>query len=218
MTFLDMVSRYMAERYVRFEEGQIWFGKERVTFNFIPILARELIINSKINGPRFHATLFISARREGYDFMKEHAIPLVRDWTPGVKMGFEWINLFGVGSFRPIKANNKEGFTVTIGVSTLGLEMKLERPGGGPVDFVMCGLISGAIEYYTRQPTYGIETSCVAEKGVDQCTLVAGTRKNITEYVQKFSPDKLEHTNNAIDQIQAVEEEIRQQNDERWLV
>lgn len=217
--FLDIVSRYIAERYVRFENGQIWFGKERVTFNFLPILAKEFLMNNEISGGRYAAAMFLSGRREGYDFVRQHGIPLVKNWTPVLRMGFQWINLFGVGMFRPIKANNEQGFMIAAGRSTFGLEMKSESPGRNkPVDFVMGGLIAGAIQYYTKKPTYAVETTCVAEKNVRECVLVAGGRKDILKYIKDFSPDKVSWANTTLDQVEAVEKEIKEIGDKRWLV
>lgn len=217
MTFLDTAARYVAERYMKFEEGQITLDKVRLTFNFLPLTAREFLINNELSRETYSAVIFISARKLGYEFIKHHGIPLMKNWTPIVKMGMEWMNLFGGGTFRTIRADNKEGFVVLAGRSSFGLEMKAERQSIDPVDFVVGGVVAGTIQYYMKTPVYAVETACIAQKNVQECLWVVGNRKDILDYVQKFSPDKVEWGNKTLDRIEAIEKEIEASEDKVWF-
>lgn len=217
MTFLDTAARYIAERYMRFDEGQISIDKVRLTFNFLPITAREFLINNEFGRETYSAVIFISARKLGYEFIKHHGIPLMKNWTPIVKLGMEWMNLFGGGTYRTLKADNKEGFLIIAGRSSFGLEMKAERPSVDPVDFVVGGVVAGTIQYYTKTPVYAVETACIAQKGVQECVWAIGNRENIMEYVRKFSPDKVEWGNRTLDQTEAVEKEVEASEDKVWF-
>lgn len=216
--FFDTVSKYVADRYMKFSDGEIRFGNQRIAFNLLPIMVKEFIINNEHNSNTYPPTLFLAARREGYDFIREHGIPLVKDWHPIVKMGFEWVKLFGSGTFAPARADNKEGFGVAIGISTFGLEVNAEMPSAEPVDFILGGLIAGTMQYYMKELVYAVETSCVAQKGVNECLIVVGTRENIMDYVKKFSPGMVEYGNRTLDNIQAVEKQMEDSGDKRWLL
>jgi hypothetical protein len=219
MTFLDTITRYMAERYVRFGDGEIWVGKQRVAFTFLPLIARELLINSALNKETYPAAVFLSGRRQGYEFIRQHAVPLVKSWTPIVALGMSWMNLFGAGTYRTIKADNKEGFVVLAGKSTLGLQVKAERPDAAePVDFVIGGLVAGTLQYYTKTPTYGVEISCIAQKDVQECVFAVGNREKIMEYVQKFSPDKVDFAKTTLNRIEALEKRVVGSKNRSWLI
>ena len=115
-------------------EGEIWFGKQMVAFNFVPILTKEYLINIEmIGGHSYQDVIFLSAKRQGYENVSQHFVPLVKSWAPIVKMGLEWLDLFGLGRFRTVKADNKDGFVVLAGRATFGMEMKSERPDIDPL-------------------------------------------------------------------------------------
>lgn len=216
--FLEVISRYMAEGYMHFGEGEIEFGKERIAFNFLPILAREFIMNSEMNPNTYSAISFISARYWGSEYIKRHAIPLVKSWTPVLRLSFELMNLFGGGSYRSVKADNKQGFIVATGRSTFALEMKAEGPSPDPVDSLVGGLLAGSIQHYMKKPIYAVETSCVAQKDISECTWVAGDRQSIMAYIQKFSPNMVGQGNKTLDQIESIEKKLREGGEEKWLV
>ena len=219
MDFINLITRYMAENYVRFEDGQIWFGKERDHFDFLPILAKEYLINAEIEGPMYEATMFLLAKKVGYNFVAQHAIPLVKSWTPVVRMGLDWMDVTGVGAYRLAKANNEQGFLVAVGKSAFGSEVKLQTPNRNkPVDLASVGLVAGSIEYYVKRPMYAVEPVCVAQKNVQECVLVVGDRKDITGYVKDFSPDRLDYANGVLDQIEKAEKLIKEKKIEKWIV
>ena len=220
MDFLELIGRYIAERYVRFEEGSIWVGKERISFNFLPSAAREFMINSKLDPERYPAAQFLAAKRQGYDFVHQHGIPLVKDWTPIVKTGFEWMRLFGGGSFRSMRADNEGVFVVATGKATFGMEIKAEMPDNQePVDYVTGGLIAGVLQYYAKEHrTYSVETSCVAQKGVQECTHVSGTRDKVMDYVERFSPDRIDWARKALGRTEKLEKEIKEKKWEDLIV
>ncbi|MDE1866024.1 MAG: hypothetical protein KGH94_05310 [Candidatus Micrarchaeota archaeon] len=206
--FMDTISRYMASRYVRFGDGEIWFGDLRCTFNFIPILAREFIINNELDPERYSSIVFLAAKRAGYDFVTKHAIPLVKNWTPVIGIGIEWLSLYGHGLFRSVKADRENGFLLLSGRSNIGQEIKGQKPSTDPTDFTLGGLMAGTMEYYTKKPTYAVEISCVAQKDVQECVIVAGERKTIKSYIEKFAPEKMEWADKSLDRIEAVEKEL----------
>lgn len=218
MGFWDTIGKYTASKYMRFGEGEMWFGKQRAAFNFMPIMAKDFIINNGPSDGRYAATLFLSAKRTGYEDARQHSVPLVKSWTPGVRIGIEWLDMFGLGVFRSVRADNKEGFMVIVGRAEFGLEMKSEGQITEPVDFVIAGLIAGFVEYYVKTPIYVVETSCIAQKNVDECIFVGGHRKDIVDYVKKFSPDKLETAGRTLDTIEAVEKELKAGPERGWLV
>jgi hypothetical protein len=217
--FLDTLSRYLAVKYARFGEGEIWFSKQRVAFNFLPILAREFLINNEANRETYSAAVFLSARRTGYEYVRQHGIPMMKNWTAVVSLGMEWLNQFGDGTLRTVRADNKEGFGIVSGRLAFGQEVKAESPNNTePVDFVIGGLVAGTIQYYTKTKIYAVETSCIAQKGVQECLLVTGSRDSILGYVKKFSPDKAELASVTLNRIQALEKEVEESEDQRWLI
>lgn len=214
----DLFQKYVAERYARFEDGQIWFGKEQIAVNFVPILVREFYLNMALTSPKYHATMFIEARKNGYDYVRQHGLPLMKSFTPMIRLGFELINLFGVGAFRPVRADEKEGFMVVVGRSTIGYEMKYEKLPPMPIDSVVGGLVSGAIQYYTKKPMYAVETACTSQPGVQECVIVSGGRNSILNYIEKFSPDKMAYAKETLDQIEDVEKEVLKVGNLRWNI
>lgn len=209
----DLIKRYVAERYMQFKDGQIWFGKERIVFYFVPHLTREFSVNYKNHGLDYCANMFLAGRQQGITFVKQHGVPLMKSLTPVVKISCEVLNTFGFGTFRTIKVEDKKGFMVLAGKSTLGRDLKSNKPSKIPIDFMLGGLFAGALQHYTKKPMYAVETTCVAQKDVQECVWVIGSRKNILHYIQDFSPDKLEWANTILDKVEDVEKELEGKGD-----
>ena len=70
-------------------------------------------------------------------------------------------------------------------------------------------MVAGVVQYYMKTPIYAVETSCVVQKGVQECVIVAGGRETILGYMQKFSPDRVDYTKETLDRIQEVEKELK---------
>jgi predicted hydrocarbon binding protein len=207
----DLIKRYVAERYMQFKDGQIWFGKEGVVFYFTPHLTTEFDFNYKTLGLEYCANMFLAGRKQGQIFVKQHGIPLMKSLTPVVKISCEILNTFGFGTFRTIKVDDKNGFMVLTGKSTLASNIKSNKPSKIPIDFMLGGLFAGASQQYLKKPMYAVETSCVAQKESQECVWIIGSEENILHYVKKFSPDKIEWTNQIISKIKDSEKKLGEQ-------
>lgn len=213
----DLIKRYVAEKYMQFKDGQIWFGKERIAFYFVPHLVREFSLNYKTHGLKYCANQFIAGRKQGLVFVKEHGVPLMKSLTPVVKISCEVLNVFGFGTFRTIKVEDKKGFMVIAGKSTLGNELKSQKASPVPIDFMLGGLFAGALQHYTKKPMYAVETACTAQKEVQECVWVIGSKTHILSYIKEFSPDKTEWANKILGQIEEVEKDLEKQGDKEWI-
>ncbi len=205
----DLIKRYVAERYMQFKDGQIFFGKEGIVFYFTPHLSTEFFINYKLLGLDYCANMFLAGRKQGIVFVKEHGIPLMKSLTSVVKISCEVLNTFGFGTFRTIKVDDKKGFMVLAGKSSLAIDIKSNKASKIPTDFMLGGLFAGALQHYTKKPMYAVETSCVAQKESQECVWVIGSEKNIIDYIKKFSPDKIDWANQIINKIKENEKKIR---------
>ncbi len=214
----DLIKRYVAEKYMQFKDGQIWFGKERVVFYFVPHLVREISLNQEINGLKYCATMFIAGRKQGHVFVQQHGVPLMKSLTPVVKISCEVLTMFGFGTFRTVKVDDRDGFMVLAGKSTLALDIKSDKPNKEPIDFMLGGLFAGALQYYTKAPMYAVETMCAAQKDVQECIWVMGSRKNILRYIQEFSPDKVDWADKVLDEVEEVEKELERIGDKKWTI
>jgi predicted hydrocarbon binding protein len=204
----DLIKRYVAERYMQFKDGQIFFGKEGIVFYFTPHLSTEFFINYKLLGLDYCANMFLAGRKQGQIFVKQHGIPLMKSLTPVVKISCEILNTFGFGTFRTIKVDDKNGFMVLAGKSSLAMEIKSNKPSKIPIDFMLGGLFAGASQQYLKKPMYAVETSCVAQKETQECVWIIGCEENILEYIKKFSPDKIKWANKIINKIKNNEKKI----------
>jgi hypothetical protein len=204
----DLFKRYVDEGYMKFDKGNVWFGKEGITLYFTQFTATELYLNRRIGGSRYLATKFAASRKEGLAVVQQHGAPSMKELTSPLNVILKIMGILGMGTFKVVEADSAEGFAVLTGVTTLGLDMKAEKASDDPIDFVVGGLIAGAVEYYTKKRAYAVETSCVAQKDQEECTWLVGSRESIVGYVQKSLPEKIGLANRALDQIQALEKEL----------
>ena len=205
----DLIARYVAEKYMQFKDGEIWFGKERVVFYFVPHLNREFSINYGVYGLDYCSNLFIAGRRQGNTFVKQHGIPLMKSLTQVVKISCEILNMFGFGIIKTIKVDDKNGFMILAGKSALAEDMKSRGGSKIPVDFMLAGLFAGAAEYYTKKQMYAVEITCAAQTNVQECTWAIGSKESIFRYVKQFSPDRLDWAKSVIDNIKMVEVKLK---------
>lgn len=206
---LRKVEQYLAARYMRFDEGQIWFGKDRIVLYFIPQLVTEFITNKEVFGLKYCALMFLTGREQGNNFVQKHGIPLKKLLTSVVELSCEILNTFGFGTFRTLKVDTKEGFMVLVGKSTFAEDIKRNYRGSEiPVDFMLGGLFAGALQFYTKKPMYAVETLCVAQREIQECVWVVGNQEQIKQYVEKISPERLDWTNKFLEEIKALENEI----------
>ncbi len=212
---LKKIEQYIASRYLRFDEqGQIWFGNDPVGLYFMPQLATEFLTNRKVFGLRYCATTFIAGKETGCSFVEKHAIPLKKIITPVVQLSCEILGNFGFGTFRTIKVDEKEGFMVVVGTSTLGTVIKKRmKPIEEPVDAALTGIFAGAIQFFTKEPIYGVETRCVAQKDILECVWVIGREENIRYYLEQISPESINWMEKWIDEIKKVEKEVKTTNE-----
>lgn len=209
---LRKVEQYLAARYMRFDDGQIWFGKDRIALYFIPQLVKEFTINKQVFGLKYCALSFLSGREQGADFVQKHGIPLKKLLTSVVELSCDILNTFGFGTFKTLKVDTKEGFMVLVGKSTFAQEIKTNHHGSDiPVDFMLGGLFAGALQFYTKKPIYTVETLCVAQREIQECVWVIGSEEQIKQYVEKISPDRLDWTNKILYEITELEAQIQQQ-------
>lgn len=212
----DIIKRYVSERYMQFKDGQIWFGKERIAFYFVPHLTNEFDINYERYSLDYCANIFLAGRKQGKTFVEQHGVPLMKGLTLVVKMSCEILNTFGFGTFRTIKVDDKEGFMVLVGNSTLASDIKLNKPSKIPTDFMLGGLFAGALQHYSKEPMYAVETACVAQKDLQECCWVIGSKSGIMDYVKKFSPDKVAWSDKIIGRITEAEKEFEEKGNTEW--
>ena len=206
---LKKLEQYLTARYLRFDEDQIWFGKERIVLYFTPHLATEFLVNKDIYGFKYCASMFLAGRQRGIAFVQKHGVPIKKFLTPVVQISCDVLNMFGFGTFRTLKVDEKEGFMVLVGKSTFAEEIKKNFQGSEtPVDFMLGGLFAGALQYYVKKPMYAVETMCVAQREIQECVWVVGTQEQIRQYVEKISPERLDWMNKILEQIKSLENEI----------
>jgi len=203
------LEQYLTTKYMRFDEGQVWFGKERIGFYFMPHLATEFLTCKKAFGLKYCAAMFLAGRERGKLFVKKHGVPLKKILTPVVQISCDVLNTFGFGSFRTLKVDDKDGFMVLLGKSTLANEVKKNfETSPEPVDFMLGGLFAGAAEYFMKDKRYAVETRCAAQKDVQECVWVIGREDQIRRYVTKFSPESKEWTDAILKEIKTLEEKL----------
>jgi len=206
---LRKVEQYLAARYMRFDEGQIWFGKDRIVLYFVPQLVTEFITNRDIFGLKYCALTFLTGRKQGNNFVQKHGIPLKKLLTSVVELSCDILNTFGFGTFRTLKVDTKEGFMVLVGKSTFAEDIKKNFGGSEtPVDFMLSGLFAGALQYYMKKPIYAVETRCVAQREIQECVWVIGSQEQIKHYVEKISPERLNWTIKILEEIRLLESEV----------
>lgn len=205
-TMFKQIEQYLTTKYMRFDDGQVWFGKERIGFYFMPHLATEFLTLKRTLGLKYCAAQFIAGREKGKSFVTKHGVPLKKILTPVVQISCDVLNTFGFGTFRTLKVDDKTGFMVLAGKSTFGDEIKRNfELSEIPVDFMLGGLFAGAAEFFMKDRRYAVETRCVAQKDVQECVWVIGTEKQIKEYVEKFSPESKEWANKILEEIKLIE-------------
>ena len=205
---LEMLMRYANEGYLKFDKADIWFGKERISLYFVVYSAGEFQLNSMANGWRYLVAKFMASRKEGRILIQQHGAADSTDLTSIISVSLTIMNTMGMGTFKIVESDKEKGFVVVKGVSTLALEIKEDKPSELPADFVIGGILAGAVKYYTKKQTYGVEASCVSQNGANECTWVIGDRPKIIEYLQKSFPDQVAFGNENLDQIVALEAEL----------
>lgn len=202
MPVLNRIMQFITSKYLKFGDGEVWFGKEEVVIYFLSQAVRDLYYNLGQFGLDYGASMFLSAKTEGNNFVKNNIIPIKKILTPVVTLSCELISSFGYGPIKTIKVDDKEGFMVLLGKSTIANEYKKRHgPSAIPVDFLLGGLFSGALELFTNEKTYCVETRCSAQKDVEECVWVIGNREKILNYARQFSPESIESAIETIDLI-----------------
>jgi len=200
------LEQYLTTKYMRFDNGQVWFGKERIGFYFMPHLATEFITCKKVFDLKYCAAMFLAGRERGKNFVEKNGVPLKKILTPVVQLSCDVLNTFGFGTFRTLKVDDEKGFMVLSGKSTFADEIKKNFAISDiPVDFMLGGLFAGATEYFMKEKRYAVETRCTAQKDVQECVWVIGTEEQIIDYVQKFSPESKEWTTQILKEIKQLE-------------
>lgn len=207
----DKISRYLSARYLRFEDEQIWFGKEQVVFYFVQHLVNEFLMNRQIFGSEYGAVSFLAGREAGHGFVERHGIPLKKLLTPVVEMSCSVLNTFGFGSFRTVKVM-EGGFMVVAGKSVLAMNVKQKALSKEPIDFALGGVFAGALGFFSSKPIYSVEVKCCAQKNVNECVWVAGSEKSIIEYVEEFSPKQVGFAKSVLSEIMKVEKKLGKQD------
>ena len=204
--FSQKISQYLASKYLRFSGQEIWFGKERLVFYFVPHLAEEFSINQKVFGLKYGAACFLAGRTAGRNFVEKHAFPLKKLLTPVVEMSCSMLNTFGFGVFRTLRVR-EDGFMVVVGESNLAKELKQKNFSEKPVDFALSGVFAGALSCFSTEKFYAVETKCCAQKNVEECVWVAGTEKSIFGHVKEFSPEAVFWVKDFFAQVKWLEKE-----------
>ena len=159
----DLFKKYVDEGYMRFDKGDIWFGKERLVLYFTQFTSTELLLNTKLSGDRYLATKFVLSRKEGQTVMQQHGAPDMKELASLLNVSVKIMGILGKGAFKLVETDSSKGFAVLTGVSTLGLERKEDEASDDPIDFMIGGIWAGTVGYYTKRRAYAIEISCVAQ-------------------------------------------------------
>jgi len=204
---LEKLMQYITTKYMKFDNGTITFGKEKVTIYFLSQLANEFLLNYKVCGMDYCAAMFLEGKEQGKTFVKTHGLPLKKVLTPIVGFALEILGTFGFGTFRTLKVDSKNGFMVIAGKSSIASEIKRKGKSIGiPIDFMLSWLFAGALETFSGRKMYCIETKCVANKDVEECIWVVGDRTGINKYIKEFSPESKSLSKKVLDAIKAVED------------
>ena len=205
----NVFKRYVDEKYINFENGQIWFGRERIVLYISLYSVRDLFLNRVLYGGRYLATKFLVSRKESQIVLQQHGTPNKSLFASPIDTILQIMNLFGMGyAFRIVQSDAAMGFAVVTGVSSLGLEAKERGGSEETIDFVIGGLLAGAVQYFTKKPTYAVELSCVAQGSANECIWVIGSRKDILDYVKTSFSKKVDLAKAALDNIEAAEKQI----------
>ena len=203
---LKKLEQYLSSHYLRFDNDQILFGKDRMVFYVTSHLAREFTYNRNLFGVSYCINMFLAGRDRGLEFVQKHGIPLKKMLTPVVQISCDLLNTFGFGVFRTIKVDSKEGFMVVVGKSAIAQEIKKNfNCSEEPVDFMLGGLFAGAAEYFMKERRYAVETICAAQSEIQECVWVIGTQEQIINYVKNISPERLDWTNKILDEVKSAE-------------
>jgi len=212
------LKKFMLTGYLKFEEDKIRFGKDGLVFYFTPQLVSEHEANWAVGGLRYGCAQYIAAKYEGHRFVKNHGVSMLKTLTPVVKLSLEVLQNFGWGRLKTYKVDEKKGFMVITGKSTLAEEIKrLSRPQDHPIDFMLGGLFAGALEYFSEEKIYTVEIVCCSQKDRQSCTFVSGTPESIYGYVEEFAPETRGWAEQVIEETSRTEEEIKKRGGLQWL-
>ena len=203
---LDKLLQYITSKYLKFDNGQLFFGKDRVVLYFVPQLAHEFLSYKNLFGTDYCVNSFLLGRETGVHFVETHAVPMKKMLTPVVALSCDILGTFGFGKFRTLKVEEKDRFMVVVGNSTIGTEIKKSFGGSlEPVDFSLGGVFAGALQYFSKMLVYAVEIRCCAQKDVSECVWVCGSEEKIESYVKEFSPELLTTTTSMLEKIKKGE-------------
>jgi predicted hydrocarbon binding protein len=205
MPVLNRIMQFITSKYLKFGEGEIWFGKKQIIIYFLSEMVNELYYGLRLFGTEYGASMFISAREEGNRFIKNNLISIKKILSPVVNLGCEVIGSFGYGQVRTIKVDEKENFMVLVGKSIIADEYKREHGASEyPIDFMLGGLWAGALEPFSQKRAYCVEVRCSAQKDVEECVWVVGSKDKIRDYVTQFAPESLDWANKFLDSVDKI--------------
>ena len=205
MPVLNRIMQFITSKYIRFGEGEVWFGKKQIIIQFLREIVKEVHFCLKLFGVAYGASMFISAREEGNRIIKNNLIPIKKVLNPVVNLSCEVIGSFGYGPVRTIKVDDKENFMVLVGKSSIADEYKKQYGSAeNPIDFMLGGLWAGALEPFSQKQACCVEIRCSAQKDVQECVWVVGSREKILDYAKKFAPESLEWSNKFLDAISKI--------------
>jgi len=206
--FLDKLSLV---KYVRVEDNNIIFGKDKLLFYFVPHLVENYRIGNKIFGLDYGASQFLVGRTAGYQFVKDNASNLGKTLTEVVEISQNTLSALGWGKFSSWKVNEEKKFLLlNAEKSTVADEIKtILGPQEYPVDYLLSGLFAGATMFYIKEKIYCVEVSCRAQKNVSTCQFIAATSKGVEDYIREFAPEKKFYARDFLKRVEILEEKVR---------
>lgn len=213
----DFLKKFMLTGYLKFDDDKIRFGKDGLVFYFTPQLVNEHEANWIVNGLRYGCAQYAAAKYEGYRFVENHGIGMLKTLTPVVKLSLEVLQNFGWGRLKTYRVDEKKGFMVITGKSTIAEELKRRsRPQDHPIDFMLGGLFAGALEYFSKERVFTVEIMCCSQKDKQSCTFVSGTPENIYSYVEDFAPEMMNWAKQVIGETRKIEDKIKESGTLQW--
>jgi hypothetical protein len=199
MPVLNRIMQFITSKYLKFGEGEIWFGKEQVVVYSLPERVEELHNNLKLFGLDYGLSMFLSSKNEGSRIIRNNIVPLKKILSPVVSLSCETISSLGYGPIRTLKVDEKEGFMVLVGRSTIADEYKKTYGASeSPIDFILGGVFTGSLEVFSNKMEYCVEIKCSAQKDVEECVWVVGSREKILNYTKQFAPESVEWANTVL--------------------
>jgi len=207
---LELLKNFIKLGHLRINENQeLFINKENIVLYFVPELIWENYLNQKEFGLSYQINMYLAGKIRSYTFLENGEGVLLKGVPRAVNVCIDAMNSFGFGKFEAKKISESEKFLYITCKSSIARSIKNTfGHQTTPVDFMYAGLFAGALEYYAKERIYCIETNCISQKETPSCEFIAGTEQKIIEYLEKFSPNKIDYAKKLIAEIGKKENKL----------